>query len=224
MAGKIVFLFPRETTKMHVLLAKSTWSWLFPILSGACEIKHSSAWEEYLARGEAVHSLCSICCVDVLQLPYVGNLRMHRNVSSMEHFFWFFFFFFFQFIQRGKLLLQADYTPRYCQLLQWLPGLVSHAGSLFFHPLVSGAATSTPLGRSGDNLALAPLPLAVLSGVLHVVVISSKLEVVLLPRDVPGVSYKEIVLLKAWIKNLSGNTVKRAKKEMAHPKSNESKN
>ncbi|TRZ17561.1 hypothetical protein HGM15179_009556 [Zosterops borbonicus] len=48
------------------------------------------------------------------------------------------------------------------------------------------AATSTPLGRSGDNLALAPLPLAVLSGVLHVVVISSKLEVVLLPRDVPA--------------------------------------
>lgn len=36
------------------------------------------------------------------------------------------------------------------------------------------AATSPPLGKSGDSLALAPLPLAVLSVVMHVDVISSK--------------------------------------------------
>lgn len=70
------------------------------------------------------------------------------------------------------------------------------SGSLFFSPVVSGAATSPPLGRSGDNLALAPLPLALLSGVLPVVVISSKLEVVLLPRDLSGVLYKKIALLQ----------------------------
>lgn len=120
---------------------------------------------------------------------------------------------FFQFIQKGELHLQANCTSWCCQLLQWFPGLGSHAGSLFFSPVVSGAATSPPLGRSGDNLALAPLPLAVLSGVLPVVVISSKLEAVLLPRDLSGVLYKKIALLQAWPRNLSGNPVKRAKKK-----------
>lgn len=61
------------TPKMQFSLAKSTWSWLFPFLSRACEIKHSSAEEGYSAKGEAVHSLCSIHCVDVLQLPYMSN-------------------------------------------------------------------------------------------------------------------------------------------------------
>lgn len=124
-----------------------------------------------------------------------------------------FFRVFFQFIQKGELYLQANCTSWYCQLLQWFAGLGSHAGSLFFSPVVSGAATSLPLGRSGDNLALAPLPLAVLSGVLPVVVISSKLEVVLIPRDLSGVLYKKIALLQAWPKNPPGNPVKRAKKK-----------
>lgn len=139
MAGKIVFLFPRETTKMHVLLAKSTWSWLFPILSGACEIKHSSAWEEYLARGEAVHSLCSICCVDVLQLPYVGNLRMHRNVSSMEHFFWFFFFFFFSLFREEscscKPITHHDTASCYSDCQGWCLMLAAYFSILLFQVL-----------------------------------------------------------------------------------------
>ena len=59
------------------------------------------------------------------------------------------------------------------------------------------AATSPPLGKSGDNLALAPLCLAVLSGVMHRAVISSKQGAVLLPRDLSGVMYKEITLLQA---------------------------
>lgn len=56
-------------------------------------------------------------------------------------------------------------------------------------------ATSPPRAKSGDNLALAPLPLAVLSVVMYVAVISSKEGVVLLPRDALGVSYKGIILL-----------------------------
>lgn len=53
------------------------------------------------------------------------------------------------------------------------------------------------LGKSGHNLALALLPLAVLSGVMHAAMISSKQGVVLLPRDLPGVLYKKITLLQA---------------------------
>lgn len=180
------------------------------ILSRACEIKHCSAEEGCSAKGEAVHSLCSIHCAGVLQLPHTGTWGwcmeglLTGNIS----------FGLFQCILKGRLHLQASYTSWHCQLLQWFPGLESHAGSLFFSPVVSCAASSPAWGRSGDNLALAPLPLAVLSGVLHVVVISSKpLEVMLLPGDLSGVLYKEIVLLKAWPKNLSGNTGKRARKK-----------
>lgn len=36
------------------------------------EIKHSGAEKGYLAKGKTVQLLCSPCCTDILQLPYVA--------------------------------------------------------------------------------------------------------------------------------------------------------
>lgn len=75
MAGKAVGLFHRETKRPQFSLANSicTWSWLFPIHSRACEIKHFSAEKGYATKGKTAQSLCFPCCVDVLQLPYIGD-------------------------------------------------------------------------------------------------------------------------------------------------------
>ena len=66
---------------------------------------------------------------------------------------------------------------------------------LFFQIMERDTAFPLPWEKSGDSLALAPLPFAVLSVVMQVSMISSKQGAVLLPSDLLGVLHKGTILL-----------------------------
>lgn len=123
-----------------------------------------------------------------------------------------FHFFFFSLFRKEsctcKPITYQNTTSCYSGFQGWGLMLAAYFSVLLFQMLLPPLLWE----GQGTNLVLALLPLALLSGVLCVMVISSKLEVVLLPRDLSDVLYKEIVLLQAWPENPSGNTAKRAKK------------
>lgn len=93
-----------------------------------------------------------------------------------------------------KPVIHCD-TTRSCSDFQgWGFMLAPDFSVLFLQVVERHAATFLPLGKPRDNLALAPLPLTVLLVVMQVAMISSKQRVMLLPRDLSVMLYKQIAL------------------------------
>lgn len=135
MAGKIVGVFPRETMKTQLSLAKSTWSWLFPILSKCLWEKSLQCWWGMFSQRKSsafplLHPLCWCPPAAIHR-----QLRMFVSASKMEHLLQVFFSLFRKEICTCKPITHHDTASCYSDFQGWSLMLAAYFSVLLFHVL-----------------------------------------------------------------------------------------